>query len=114
MGPLPARAEGGLDGDLPALARRHPPGGESAKSVASLTQGRQISTLQIESELLYMRKHYGFAGFVLHMTLVVLGDAILAAKDVLKRRPGAWQHLRSTGVTFRLAGSTALGTRPTR
>ncbi len=89
-------------------------GGESAKSVANLTQGRQISVLQIESELLYMRKHYGLGGFLLHLALVALGDAILAAKDVLKRRPGAWQHLRSTGVTFRFARSTAMGTRPTR
>ncbi len=89
-------------------------GGESAKSVANLTQGRQISVLQIESELLYMRKHFGAGGFALHLALVVLGDLILAAKDVIKRRPGAWQHLRSTAVTFRLARSTGLGTRPTR
>jgi N-acetylglucosaminyl-diphospho-decaprenol L-rhamnosyltransferase len=90
-------------------------GGESAKSVSSLTNGRQISALQIESELLYMRKHFGFGGFLLHLALVVLGDAIVALKDLLKGQPGAaLQHLRSTRVTFGLVRSTGLGTRPTR
>jgi N-acetylglucosaminyl-diphospho-decaprenol L-rhamnosyltransferase len=90
-------------------------GGESAKSVSSLTHGRQISALQIESELLYMRKHFGLGGLALHLALVLAGDLILAAKDLLKGRPAvAMQHLRSTRVTFGLARSTALGTRPTR
>ena len=35
-------------------------GGESAQSAGSLTDsGRQVSALQIESELLYFRKHFG-------------------------------------------------------
>ena len=89
-------------------------GGESAKSVSGLDHGRQISVLQIESELLYMRKHFGFGGLVLHLALVALGDVILAVKDLLRGRAGAGQHLRSTAATFRLARSTALGTRPTR
>ena len=38
-------------------------GGESAKSVDQLNvDGRQIPTLQIESELLYFRKHHGLPG----------------------------------------------------
>ena len=39
-------------------------GGESAKSAGSLTEsGRQLSALQVESELLYFRKHYGLLGY---------------------------------------------------
>ena len=38
-------------------------GGESAQSAGSLTDsGRQVSALQIESELLYFRKHFGLLG----------------------------------------------------
>jgi len=60
-------------------------GGESAKSAGSLTDsGRQISALQIESELLYFKKHHGLSGLWLHLALVHLGDLVLAAKDVLK------------------------------
>ena len=45
-------------------------GGESAKSDAELTaSGRQISALQIESALLYYRKHHGLAGLALGVFL---------------------------------------------
>lgn len=91
-------------------------GGESARSVASLSRDRQISTLQIESELLYMRKHFGLAGLALHLLLVPAGDAILAVKDVLKGRGlvSAWSRFRMTRIAWHLAWRTALGTRPTR
>src|SRR5678816_1148982 len=39
-------------------------GGESAKSEAKLSASGQISNLQIESELLYYRKHFGLSGVV--------------------------------------------------
>ncbi len=62
-------------------------GGESAKSAGKLTDsGRQLSALQIESELLYFRKHHGLGGLCLHLVLVHLGDALLAIKDVLRGR----------------------------
>src|SRR4051812_5167964 len=51
-------------------------GGESAKSEGPLTDGRQISAQQIESELLYFRKHYGRAGLLSALMLTLLGDAI--------------------------------------
>lgn len=45
-------------------------GGASAQSEGALTAGgRQLLTLQIESELLYIRKHFGMLGFVLHIAL---------------------------------------------
>jgi GT2 family glycosyltransferase len=109
-----ARAAGWSVGYLPSTSVVHI-GGESAKSVSNLTQGRQISVLQTESELLYTRKHFGLAGLWLHLLLVLLGDCLLAAKDVLKGRgKSAWENFRCSGVTFQLARSTRLGSLPTR
>ena len=53
-------------------------GGESAELVAKLTVGRQISESQIESELLYFRKHRGLAGVLNAVLLGTLGDAASA------------------------------------
>ncbi|MBV6821834.1 glycosyltransferase family 2 protein [Pseudomonas sp. PD9R] len=92
-------------------------GGESAKSVDKLNAAsRQISTIQIESELLYFRKHHGLAGLAFHMFLVSLGDLILALKALLKGRGLAaigacWQHMRAT---WALLLKTRLATQPTR
>ncbi|MFY0729831.1 glycosyltransferase family 2 protein [Pseudomonas sp. NFX15] len=92
-------------------------GGESAKTVNTLNAAsRQLSTLQIESELLYFRKHHGLAGLALHMGLVSLGDLILALKAILKGRGWAaigtcWQHTR---VTWALLRKTRLASQPTR
>ena len=92
-------------------------GGESAKSVGELNAtSRQISNLQIESELLYFRKHHGLTGLTSHMLLVSLGDLILALKALLKGRGPAviatcWQHARITwGTLFK----TKLASRSTR
>ena len=90
-------------------------GGESAKSVSALTQERQISALQTESELLYTRKHFGLAGLGLHLLLVLAADTVLACKDILKgRAKAAWREFRCSRVTFQLARSTRLGSQPTR
>lgn len=92
-------------------------GGESAKSVGDLnTASRQISSLQIESELLYFRKHHGLLGLTAHMLLVCLGDLILAFKALLKGRGRAaivacWQHAR---VTWALLRQTKFASQPTR
>ena len=92
-------------------------GGESAKSVGELnTASRQISTLQIESELLYFRKHHGLLGLTAHMLLVSLGDLILALKALLKGRgwgaiTACWQHAI---VTWSLLRQTKLASQPTR
>ena len=92
-------------------------GGESAKTAGSITaSGRQISALQIESELLYFRKHHGLTGLVFHMVLVYLGNAILAFKALLKGR--GWSEisncLRHTQATSRLLLSTGFAARATR
>ena len=92
-------------------------GGESAKSDSDLTQGaRQISVLQIESELLYFRKHAGLGGLFAHLCLTVLVALILNLKSALKgqgaRGLGApWGHVRQV---FTLALLTRWGTQPTR
>lgn len=92
-------------------------GGESAKSAGELNvASRQISALQIESELLYFRKHHGLAGLAGHMLLVSLGDLILTLKALLKGRGWAamaacWRH---AGTTWALLRDTKFATQPTR
>jgi len=91
-------------------------GGESAKSDSALTAGRQIPALQIESGLLYFRKHHGLPGVWLAAVLATVGDAVLAIKAVVRRaasRPegGTWQH---SAATWSLLLKTSFGRRPTR
>lgn len=92
-------------------------GGESAKSVGDLSEaGRQISTLQIESEMLYFRKHHGRLGLAWHIFLTALGDLVLAAKALLKGRGRqsvleCWKHF---SVVCGLLRATHFATRPTR
>lgn len=91
--------------------------GESAKSAAALSKARQISGLQVESELLYMRKHYGRLGLAWHMALVGLGDAVVGLKQLLKRalrrrEPGHFQPLFLS--TWRALRATVWASQPTR
>jgi hypothetical protein len=92
-------------------------GGESAKSESALTaSGKQISALQIESELLYFRKHFGVFGVAASMLASSLADAILAFKQLLRKRDsrrfGAlWSHCAER---WRLAARTRFGAHPTR
>ncbi|MFJ1570812.1 MULTISPECIES: glycosyltransferase family 2 protein [unclassified Pseudomonas] len=92
-------------------------GGESSKSVAKLeAASRQISAYQIESELLYFRKHHGVLGLILHMLLVCVGDLVLALKALLKGRgwpaiKACWQH---NVATWKLLLATRLASQPTR
>ncbi|NIF17799.1 glycosyltransferase family 2 protein [Pantoea sp. Cy-639] len=92
-------------------------GGESSKSVAALeAASRQISSYQIESELLYFRKHHGIGGLALHMLLVGLGDLLLALKALLKGRglaaiAACWRHTRTTWSLLR---KTRFASQPTR
>jgi GT2 family glycosyltransferase len=92
-------------------------GGESAKAVGEITEsGRQISALQIESELLFFRKHHGVVGLWISIVLTAIANAYLALKWIVKRRDVAgtqpyWQH---TGTTFALFRQTGWATHPTR
>ena len=92
-------------------------GGESAKSDARLTPaGRQISALQIESELLYFRKHHGLSGVLVFVALSFVADGVLLLKALLKGRGlnALVAPMKHAGSLLRLASRTVLGERPTR
>jgi GT2 family glycosyltransferase len=90
-------------------------GGESAVTTGPLTQGgRQISRFQIESELLYFRKHHGWRGVTLALLLTALSQSLRAAKAlVLKfdvRQTG--QALKQLQLTIKAALITSWGSKP--
>lgn len=92
-------------------------GGESAKSDSEITTaGRQISALQIESGLLYFRKHHGLGGLWSSALLTTLGDTLLALKWLLKHKTlrGAKPYWTHSATTWALLRKTAWGQRPTR
>jgi N-acetylglucosaminyl-diphospho-decaprenol L-rhamnosyltransferase len=92
-------------------------GGESAKSDSELTaQGRQISVLLTESELLYVRKHHGLAGLGCHLALSLLGDAYIALKRLIKhqRLSVAAAEFDNSRQIFRFCKLTQAGTKATR
>ena len=92
-------------------------GGESAKSSGVVTKsGRQLSVLQAESELLFMRKNYGFSGFVAYIFLTLIASLIIVIKGF--RKPDAiaiagttWEH---TKLFVSLMRRTRLASMPTR
>jgi len=84
-------------------------GGESAKSEAKLSSSGQISNLQIESELLYYRKHFGLPGVVAHVCLSWLADAVQALRWLV--RGGAALGLRPVLEHALATGSLFLKTR---
>jgi len=92
-------------------------GGESAKSEGALTSsGSQLSALQVESELLYFRKHYGRAGLAAFIVLSWLTDTIHAVKWIVRgqRTLGLAAIRRHSGLLLTLLRKTRLGTVPTR
>ena len=92
-------------------------GGESARSDNAVTAaGSQISVLQIESELLYFRKHHGLAGVLASLALTTVADLLLALKSLVKwaRPPMTLSHLQHLAAVFRLSRRTAFGRLPTR
>ena len=92
-------------------------GGESAHSVGPVTRaGRQISRFQIESELLYFRKHHGLTGVLTAVFLTVMADLIKACRRLIRRNDKAesdvaWRHARTV---FKLFFATRLGSTATR
>src|SRR5208282_683163 len=80
-------------------------GGESAASAGSLTSvGRQISSLQIESELLYFRKHYGLPGLASGVLLATLSDIVIGCKALIPSLDGnrAKAAVRHAGTILKL------------
>lgn len=92
-------------------------GGESARADGSVTSvGSQISGLQIESELLYFRKHGGWPGVCAWLALTGLADVIVALKMLVRGRGMAAvrQPLRHTVAVLRAFVQTSAGGRPVR
>jgi GT2 family glycosyltransferase len=91
-------------------------GGESTVSEGSIRVGRQISALQIESELLYFRKHYGTTGLLAAVILTTLSAAMRACNALVQRRDTARvaSAVRHVGTILTLLVSTRLASRPTR
>jgi GT2 family glycosyltransferase len=92
-------------------------GGESAESEAPLTHaGRQISTLQIESELLYFRKHYGVRGMLTAVFLAMVADVSTACRVLVRRLDMAQAKgsMRHACVVLKVLGSTRFASRATR
>lgn len=92
-------------------------GGESAKFDSDVTpKGRQISALQIESSLLYYRKHHGRIGLWSAVLLSTLTAALLMLKSLVRRRSlgtasSSWSH---AAMMWSLVRKTSVGLRPTR
>jgi GT2 family glycosyltransferase len=89
-------------------------GGESAKlENASLSLGSQISEFQMESELLYYRKHYGLPGLLSFVILAWLIDSIQALKWMLRGRSSQLVIKRAAKL-WALLHQTHYGLTPTR
>jgi N-acetylglucosaminyl-diphospho-decaprenol L-rhamnosyltransferase len=61
-------------------------GGESAKTDNKISAvSKQVSALQIESELLYFRKNLGLSAVLLHIMLSTISELIILVKKILKK-----------------------------
>ncbi len=92
-------------------------GGESAKQDAEITSaGRQNSALQVESALLYYRKHAGLAGVLANLGLAWLSALVLSSKSLLKGQgvEPVKVYLKQAQLVTTLVSRTAWGTQPTR
>ena len=85
-------------------------GGESAKADAALTtHGRQISVLQLESELLYFRKQHGAWGAWSALLLGWAADILLALRSLF--RPSRKARIAASLGGLRLLTSVFVATR---
>jgi N-acetylglucosaminyl-diphospho-decaprenol L-rhamnosyltransferase len=92
-------------------------GGESAKHEGAISvEGRQIESLDIESELLYFRKNHGISGVLLHLLLNSLADLIQVAKDIVKLRSvqRILLNVRRLLFVWKMFLRTEFATAPTR
>lgn len=92
-------------------------GGESAKTEGPLTEsGRQIPSYQIESQLLYFRKHHGVIGLFTAVALMTLADLVKVFSGLVRHwdRTRAAAPLRHALTMFKLLVHTRLASRATR
>lgn len=91
-------------------------GGASALSLGELNGAGLLSDLQIESELLFFRKHSGPTGALVALLLGVAADLILAIKGLVKGQPWsqAGKYWQNSKTLCRIARQSYLGYRPSR
>ena len=91
-------------------------GGQSAATAAALNPvSQQISPLEIESELLYFRKHFGVTGVLTAVLLTNLADSIRAWSGLIRHRDrtraaAAIQHSWTTIQRLVLTGLASRAT----
>lgn len=92
-------------------------GGESAKSHGQISEsGRQIPALQLESELLYFRKHHGLLGLWTLVALDHLATMMQTLRSLLKQ-VGSGEARARVGhlvTIWKSLRATSWATRPTR
>ncbi|HYN54070.1 MAG TPA: glycosyltransferase family 2 protein [Methylotenera sp.] len=92
-------------------------GGESAKSDSEIsTHGRQIKSLQIESELLYFRKNHGFLGLLTHLFLTTLVNTLQVLRNILRLEPleKLMTYVKHSLFVWKMFFRTNLGKKGTR
>lgn len=90
-------------------------GGMSAETEATLNSARQISKYEIESELLYFRKHYGVLGMLAGVALSLLADALRVCSGLVRLRvAGTVVAIHRSDAMLRLLAATRLASRPTQ
>jgi GT2 family glycosyltransferase len=92
-------------------------GGESATIEGPLTPaGRQIASIQIESELLYFRKYYGMGGPIAAVLLTMTGDTMRACKNLVRRLnvAAAVAAIKHSCTVVMVLVATRFGARATR
>jgi N-acetylglucosaminyl-diphospho-decaprenol L-rhamnosyltransferase len=92
-------------------------GGESSVSDGATPKGnRQVSTLRVESELLYFRKQHGIFGLFAAVILGVIADVIIGSKAVIRRLDFAAAASATFHISIRLKVliKTRLASGPTR
>lgn len=92
-------------------------GGESAKTDNKISSvSKQVSALQIESELLYFRKNMGFIAVLLHIMLYVLAEGIILLKRLIKSPTNFNLNgfLKTIMLLFKLSFSTRFGAKNLR
>jgi cellulose synthase/poly-beta-1,6-N-acetylglucosamine synthase-like glycosyltransferase len=92
-------------------------GGESAKSEGKITSsGRQIESMQLESELLYFRKNHGLINVTADVFLISLADVVQTLKNIFKpnRSTNCCEHLSHLLLLWKLFFKTRMGRQPTR
>jgi N-acetylglucosaminyl-diphospho-decaprenol L-rhamnosyltransferase len=92
-------------------------GGESAKSQGAITRtGRQLSALQIESKLLFYRKHYGVTGVAMACVLQAATCGLSAVKDIVRPKDERRRdvHIAEWLELVKILRATNYATTPTR